>query len=117
MAGYHDLECGMRDMYGTILNNVTAISQGRTSFGDTNDYSRLALRVSARCLLRSFIINSPTGHHSPLAVLAQQTTTNKETLQCELLRPHIFPRNLELGIARAQSLRQSALVVPDQRRL
>ena len=45
LAGYHGWECGMKDMYEIILNNTTAISGGRVNSGDTNDYSRLALRV------------------------------------------------------------------------
>ena len=43
--GYHKFECGVPDIYGTILDKVRALSQGKIDPGDTKDYSRLALRV------------------------------------------------------------------------
>ena len=43
--GYHKFECGLPDIYGTILDKVKALSQGKMNPGDTKDYSRLALRV------------------------------------------------------------------------
>ena len=45
LEGYHQYECGVPDIYGTILDKVTALSQGKITSGDTKDYSRLALRV------------------------------------------------------------------------
>ena len=45
LEGYHKFECGVPDIYGTILDKVKALSQGKINPGDTKDYSRLALRV------------------------------------------------------------------------
>ena len=45
LEGYHKFECGVADIYGTILDKVKALSQGKINPGDTKDYSRLALRV------------------------------------------------------------------------
>ena len=46
--GYHKFECGLPDIYGTILDKMTALSQGKMNPGDTKDYSRLALRAITR---------------------------------------------------------------------
>ena len=48
LEGYHKFECGLPDIYGTILDKVTALSQGKINPGDTKDYSRLALRAVTR---------------------------------------------------------------------
>ena len=46
LEGYHKFECGVPDIYGRILAKVTELSQGKMDPGDTNGYSRLALRVN-----------------------------------------------------------------------
>ena len=73
LAGYHGWECGMKDVYEIILNNTTDISGGRVNSGDTNDYSRLALRVRGSGLIsmRSCV---SSGNHSLLHVVAQKST-------------------------------------------
>ena len=48
LEGHHKFECGVPDIYGTILDKMQALSQGKLNSGDTGEYSRLALRAITR---------------------------------------------------------------------
>ena len=50
LEGYHKFECGVPDIYGTILEKVNTLSQGKLNSGDIGEVSRLALRVLS-CIL------------------------------------------------------------------